>query len=85
MYSKHGLHLGSILYQHTDTGTCKRVCILTADYTVKLVLSGHSKKGDQLLLNGGQKYCRMLKGEHSAIRLTVEFIKLPFVIKIAVR
>ena len=26
----------------------------------------------------------MLQGEHSAIRLTVEFIKLPFVIKIAV-
>ena len=27
----------------------------------------------------GQKYCRMLQGEHSAILLT--FIKLPFVIK----
>ena len=35
---------------------------------------------DQLLLNAGQKYCRMLQGEHSAILLT--FIKLPFVIKI---
>ena len=34
----------------------------------------------QLLLNAGQKYCRMLQGEHSAILLT--FIKLPFVIKI---
>ena len=34
---------------------------------------------DQLSLNAGQKYCRMLKGEHSAILLT--FIKLPFVIK----
>ena len=34
---------------------------------------------DQLLLNAGQKYCRMLKGEHSAILST--FIKLPFVIK----
>ena len=31
-------------------------------------------------LNAGQKYCRMLQGEHSAILLT--FIKLPFVIKI---
>ena len=41
------------------------------------------KKEDQLLLNGGQKYCRMLQGEHSAILST--FIKLPFVIKIAVR
>ena len=48
---------------------------------------------DQLSLNAGQKYCRMLplehsailltfKGEHSAILLT--FIKLPFVIKIFV-
>ena len=37
---------------------------------------------DQLLLNAGQKYCRMLQGEHSAILLT--FIKLPFVIKIYV-
>ena len=35
---------------------------------------------DQLLLNVGQKYCRMLHGEHSAILST--FIKLPFVIKI---
>ena len=33
-------------------------------------------------LNAGQKYCRMLQGEHSAIPLTL--IKLPFVIKIFV-
>ena len=33
----------------------------------------------QLLLNAGQKYCRMLQGEHSAILST--FIKLPFAIK----
>ena len=32
------------------------------------------------MLDAGQKYCRMLQGEHSAILLT--FIKLPFVIKI---
>ena len=37
---------------------------------------------DQLSLNGGQKYCRMLQGEHSATLST--FIKLPFVIKIIV-
>ena len=37
---------------------------------------------DQLSLNAGQKYCRMLHGEHSAIFST--FIKLPFVIKIFV-
>ena len=35
---------------------------------------------DQLSLNAGQKYCRMLQGEHSATLSTV--IKLPFVIKI---
>ena len=37
---------------------------------------------DRLLLNAGQKYCRMLQGEHSAILST--FIKLQFVIKIFV-
>ena len=56
---------------------CMHICILTADYTVKPVLSG-----DQLSLNAGQKYCRMLQGEHSAILLT--FSKLPFVINIFV-
>ena len=54
--------------------------------TVKPVLSNHLKRRPkigfqyQLSLNAGQKYCRMLQGEHSAILLT--FIKLPFVIKI---
>ena len=37
---------------------------------------------DQLLFNAGQKYCRMLQGEHFAILST--FIKLLFVIKIFV-
>ena len=52
---------------------------------VKPVLSSHSKRipkiGFQCLLslNAGQKYCRMLQGEHSAILST--FIKLPFSIK----
>ena len=51
---------------------------------VKWPLSKRKKIGlqDQLSLNAGQKYCRMLQGEHSAILLT--FIKLPFVIKIFV-
>ena len=51
---------------------------------VKQPLSKRPKIGfqDQLSLNAGQKYCRMLQGEHSAILLT--FIKLPFVIKIFV-
>ena len=49
------------------------------------VLSSHSKRSPnigfqyQLSLNAGQKYCRMLQGEHSAILLS--FIKLPFSIK----
>ena len=51
---------------------------------VKSPLSKRLKIGfqDQLSLNEGQKYCRMLPLEHSAILLT--FIKLPFVIKIFV-
>ena len=69
-----------MFYLLTDTDRCMHICILNADYTIKSVLSGHSKKEDQLSLNAGQKYCRMLQGEHSAILST--FIKLPFVIKI---
>ena len=51
---------------------------------VKRSLSNRLQIGfqDQLLLNAGQKYCRMLKGEHSAI--LSNFIKPPFVIKIFV-
>ena len=51
---------------------------------VKQPLSKRPKIGfqDQLSLNAGQKYCRMLQGEHSAILST--FIKLPFVLKIFV-
>ena len=37
---------------------------------------------DRLLLNEGQKYCRILQVEHSAILLT--FIKLPTIFKIMV-
>ena len=48
---------------------------------VKRPLSKRQEIGFQgrLSLNAGQKYCRMLQREHSAILLT--FIKLPFVIK----
>ena len=48
---------------------------------VKRPLSKRQKIGfqDWLSLNAGQKYCRMLPLEHSAILLT--FIKLPFVTK----
>ena len=34
---------------------------------------------NRVSLNAGQKYCRMLQGEHSAMLST--FIKLPFYIK----
>ena len=51
---------------------------------VKRPLSKRQKIGfqDQLSLNAGQKYCRMLQGEHSAIFST--FIELPLVIKVFV-
>ena len=51
---------------------------------VKQPLSKRPKIGfqDQLSLNAGQKYYRMLQGEHSEILST--FIKLPFVIKVFV-
>ena len=52
--------------------------------SVKRPLSKRPKIGfqDQVSLNAGHKYCRMLQGEHSAILST--FIKLPFVINIFV-
>ena len=58
--------------------------ILYSKTCVKRPLSKRPKIGfqDQLSLNAGQKYCRMLQGEHSAILLT--FIKLLFVSKIFV-
>ena len=51
---------------------------------VNMPLSKRPKIGfqDQLSLNAGQKYCRMLQGEHSAILSS--FIRQLFVIKIFV-
>ena len=48
---------------------------------LKWFLKQKTKVGfqDRLSLNAGQKYCRMLQGEHSAILSTC--IKLPFAIK----
>ena len=62
-------------------GFCKNKYSRTC---LKRPLSKRPKIGfqDQLSFNVGQKYCRMLQWEHSAILLT--FIKLPFVIKIFV-
>ena len=58
--------------------------IINSKTCAKRPLSKRQKIGfqDQLSLNEGQKYCRMLQGEHSAIPLP--FIKLPFAIKIFV-
>ena len=63
-------------------------CNVITLITVNPVLSGHSKRKkkrrqkigfqDRLLFNAGQKYCRMLPLEHSAILST--YIKLPFVV-----
>ena len=60
---------------------------LVVKSTVKPVLCGHSKRrpnwfSGPLPLNAGQKYCRMLQGEHLAKLLTV--IKLTLVIKVFV-
>ena len=59
-----------VILQHMYSRTC-----------LKRLLIKKTKIGFQyrLSLNAGQKYCRMLQGEHSAIRST--FIKLPFSIK----
>ena len=60
------------------------IYIILAKYSktcVKQIPSKRPKSGfqDRLSLNTGQKYCRMLQSEHSAILLT--YIKLPVVIK----
>ena len=58
--------------------------VINSKTCLKQPLRKNTKIGFQyrLLLNSGQKYCRMLHGEHSAILST--FIKLPFSIKIFV-
>ena len=68
----------------TDDHIPEREKIVYSKIRVKRPLSNRPKNWfyDQLSLNAGQKYCRMLQGEHSAIFST--FIKLPFVIKIFV-
>ena len=69
----------ALVLKHTLSTLCA-VCT-----TVKPVASSHPKRTPKigfqyrLSLNAGQKYCRMLHGEHSAILLTSN--KLPFSIK----
>ena len=62
---------------HNETFVYSKTCL-------KQLLSKRPKISfqDPLSLNAGQKYYRMLQGEHSTILLTV--IKLPFVINIFV-
>ena len=55
-------------------------CLMYSKTSLKLPLKKNTKY--RLMLDAGQKYCRMLQGEHSAILLT--FIKLPFSIKTCV-
>ena len=60
------------------------MCKVNSKACVKWPLSKRPKNGfeGRSSLNVGQKYCRMLQREHSAILLT--FIKLPVVIKVFV-
>ena len=68
-----------LLHVSLPLGSVDRLCSKTC---VKRSLSKRQQIGFQyqLSLNAGQKYCRMLQAEHSAILST--FIKLPVVIKI---
>ena len=68
----------------TQTKTHLPVKLLFSKACVKRPLSKRQEIGfqDQLSLNAGQKHCRMLQGEYSAILST--FIKLQFFIKIFV-
>ena len=71
-------------WYYRQTGARLAVLYQYSKIWLKRPLSKGPKIGflDWLSLNAGQKYCRMLQGEHSAILLT--FIKLPFVFKIIV-
>ena len=61
----------------TKTGTTiKHTVNLSKTATLKKTKIGFQ---DQLLLNAGQKYCRMLKEESNSAMLST-FIKPPFVI-----
>ena len=72
------------LLSNASSLTLIRLILVYSKTCVKQPLSNIPKIvfQDLLTLTAGQKYSRMLQGEHSAILLT--FIKLPFVIKILV-
>ena len=73
-----------LLYMHTFFFHGANIKFTYSKTYLKQPLKKRPKFGfhNQLSLNAGQKYCRMLQGEHSAILMT--FIKLPCVIKIYV-
>ena len=84
-WSNWTLNLNMYIFVLEMISSFQEVGLLPFNYSkacVKWLLSKRPKIDfkDQLLLNTGQKYCRMLQGEHSAILST--FIKLPCVIKI---
>ena len=65
--------------------TCKSANTVQSLYSKTCLKRSFSKRPkigfqDRLLLNAGQKYCRILPLEHSAILST--FNKLPFVLSI---
>ena len=66
--------INSLSDKEKNTLVCSKTCL-------KQPLKRKTKIGfqDRLSLNAGQKYCRMLQGEHSAILSA--YIKLPFAIK----
>ena len=77
----------TVTYAHVQTGYIKYGIHIHSQIQLSLCKLATLKKTkigfqDQFSLNAGQKYCRMLQGEHSAILLT--FIYLPFVIKTVV-
>ena len=79
------LHAFSFKCTRSESARNASAQLLKVTYTVKPVLSSHSKRTPKLFfqyglsLNAGQKYCRMLQGEHS--EMLSSFIKLPFVFK----
>ena len=72
---------GSVMYSKCSIFRTHYYIYTTCNTCVKR-LPQKTGYQDQLSLNAGQNYCRILQGEHSAILST--YIKLPFVIKIFV-
>ena len=78
--SKTALSSGGSLRKTSQTGPTFGRGLKYSKTCLEQPLKKKTKIGfqDRLLLSAGQKYCRMLQWEHSAILLTL--IKLPFVI-----